>query len=58
MDQLLYPITYGTLAYCGFEVVEPRVCFGINESSQEERKKCLRDLGEYVMGIETKKQMI
>jgi NAD(P)H dehydrogenase (quinone) len=43
-NQLLYPITHTTLAYCGFNVHEPFVALNLSASTAEERDQALKDL--------------
>ncbi|HEX5448209.1 MAG TPA: NAD(P)H-dependent oxidoreductase [Candidatus Saccharimonadales bacterium] len=42
-NQILYPINYGTLATCGFNVHEPFLALNILGSTQESRDKIIKD---------------
>lgn len=44
VTQMLHPINYGTLAFCGFNVHEPYVAMNILGSSQIELAQALKDL--------------
>ncbi|XP_051025823.1 ribosyldihydronicotinamide dehydrogenase [quinone] isoform X1 [Acomys russatus] len=37
----LWPIQHGTLHFCGFKVLAPQISFGLDDSSEEERKVML-----------------
>ena len=43
-NQILYPITHGTLAACGFDVHEPYVALNVLGESADERAKALKNL--------------
>ncbi len=43
-NQVLYPITHGTLAACGLNIHEPFAALGVLDASAEERTKLLKDL--------------
>lgn len=43
-NQVLYPITHGTLAACGFNVHEPYMALGVMNTTQEGRDKMLKDV--------------
>lgn len=43
-NQVLYPITHGTLAYCGFNVQEPFMAMNLMGATPEARAKLLKDV--------------
>lgn len=46
VQQMLYPLLHGTLAYCGFNVLEPFVAYGMssaNEYSLEEQLRAYKE---------------
>jgi NAD(P)H dehydrogenase (quinone) len=49
IHQMLYPITHGTLQFCGMQVLPPFIAFGVFQAGDEGRKKYL---GEYKKRLE------
>ncbi len=46
VQQILYPLLHGTLAFCGFDVLEPFVAHGLtsaNEFGIEEQLRAFKD---------------
>ena len=43
VQQMLYPLLHGTLAYCGFNVFEPFVAYGMNTANEYANEEQLRD---------------
>ncbi len=46
VQQMLYPMLHGTLAFCGFNVLEPFIAYGLtaaNEFSLEEQLRAYKD---------------
>ncbi len=45
VEQMLYPINWGTLAFCGLNVHDPYVALNVLGSSDAQRDSTLKDLG-------------
>ncbi|MGH7157209.1 MAG: NAD(P)H-dependent oxidoreductase, partial [Candidatus Saccharimonadales bacterium] len=50
-SQVLYPITHGTLAACGFNIQEPYVALNILGANQQEREQMLKGLTERLQNL-------
>lgn len=49
VENLLQPLHYGVLAYCGFEVLPPFLVYAPKEMSVAEREHTLVDFGRYLL---------
>ncbi|XP_055451228.1 ribosyldihydronicotinamide dehydrogenase [quinone] isoform X7 [Psammomys obesus] len=47
----LWPLQHGTLHFCGFKVLAPQISFGLDVSSEEERKVMLASWAQRLKGI-------
>lgn len=50
-SQVLYPITHGTLAACGFNIQEPYVALNVLGASQQQREQMLNKLAERLQSL-------
>lgn len=50
-SQILYPITHGTLAACGFNVQEPQVVLNLLNAKPEEREQMLKNVTERIQSL-------
>lgn len=53
VQQMLYPVLHGTLAYCGFDVLEPFVVHGLSTANEFTISEGLRLYKDSVQNLET-----
>ncbi len=53
VQQILYPVLHGTLAFCGFNVLEPFVAYGLTAANEFSISEQLRSYKERLEKLET-----
>ena len=57
IEQIIYPVTVGTLQYVGMDLYEPSVAFGVSRATDEERQAILDRFRDRLRGIEQETPM-
>jgi len=52
LDQMLYPLSHGTLAYTGMQVLPPFMAWAVDSADQAQRDGYLAALGQRLAGLE------
>ena len=58
VQQMLYPLLHGTLAFCGFNVLEPFVAYGLTAANDFGIQEQLRDCSVRLSNIESNPRFI